>query len=78
MTYGAIQLPPSGDPVIVGPDGPITGGYRRVGTVSFGSLRNLAWLAPGDRVQFREISREDALKQAARLEEALARDMLPC
>jgi allophanate hydrolase subunit 2 len=78
MTYGAIQLPPSGDPVIVGPDGPITGGYRRVGTVSFGSLRNLAWLAPGDRVQFREISREDALKQVARLEEALVRDLVPC
>ncbi len=78
MTYGAIQLPPSGDPVIVGPDGPITGGYRRIATVAFHGLRQLAWLMPAELVQFTIITPEEALNHVATLEEALARDLMPC
>lgn len=78
MTYGAIQLPPSGDPVIVGPDGPVTGGYRRVATVAFSGLRRLAWLMPGEQVRFTKITPEAALNHVACLEEALARDLMPC
>ena len=78
MTYGAIQLPPSGDPVIVGPDGPVTGGYARIGTVALASLRQLAWQLPGGVVTFTQITRAEALKQALDLEEALARDVVPC
>ncbi len=78
MTYGAIQLPPSGKPIIVGPDGPLTGGYRRVATVAYTSLRNLAWQLPGDYVTFTKISREKALQQVLDLEDALVRDLVPC
>ena len=78
MTYGAIQLPPSGNPIIVGPDGPLTGGYQRVATVANTSLRNLAWQLPGDQIAFAKISREAALKQVLDLEDALVRDLLPC
>ncbi len=78
MTYGAIQLPPSGNPIIVGPDGPLTGGYRRIATVAYTSLRNLAWQLPGDQVAFVKISREAALKQVLDLEDALVRDLVSC
>lgn len=78
MTYGAVQLPPSGNPIIVGPDGPLTGGYQRIATVANTSLRNLAWQLPGDQISFTKISREAALKQVLNLEDALVRDLLPC
>jgi allophanate hydrolase subunit 2 len=78
MTYGAVQLPPSGNPIIVGPDGPLTGGYQRIATVANTSLRNLAWQLPGDQICFSKISREAALKQVLNLEDALVRDLLPC
>ena len=78
MTYGAVQLPPSGNPIIVGPDGPLTGGYQRIATVANTSLRNLAWQLPGDQIAFTKISREAALKQVLNLEDALVRDLLPC
>ncbi len=78
MTYGAVQLPPSGNPIIVGPDGPLTGGYQRLATVACSSLRNLAWQLPGDQVSFTKICRDEALKQVLDLEDALVRDLVPC
>ena len=78
MTYGAVQLPPSGNPIIVGPDGPLTGGYQRLATVAYSSLRNLAWQLPGDQVSFTKIGRDKALKQVLDLEDALVRDLVPC
>lgn len=34
MVAGAIELPPSGDPIVIGPDGPTTGGYALVATIA--------------------------------------------
>ena len=31
---GTIQIPPSGDPIILMADGPVTGGYPRMGVVA--------------------------------------------
>lgn len=78
MGYGAIQLPPSGSPIIVGPDGPATGGYSRMATVTCADLRKLAWLAPGQTVDLQLVSRNEALLEYQRLEEALAQDLIPC
>lgn len=53
MLHGSVQLPPSGLPVLFGPDHPVTGGYPVVAVVDSGSLDLLAQLAPGDEVRLR-------------------------
>ncbi|MEZ0166423.1 5-oxoprolinase/urea amidolyase family protein [Kineococcus sp. LSe6-4] len=50
---GAIQVPPDGQPVLFGPDHPLTGGYPVVGAVVDAHLDLLGQLPPGARVRFR-------------------------
>lgn len=50
---GAIQVPPSGEPVVFGPDHPVTGGYPVVGVVVDDDTDRLAQLRPGETVGFR-------------------------
>ncbi len=38
MIVGAIQLPPSGAPIVIGPEGPTTGGYALVACIVRGDL----------------------------------------
>lgn len=52
MLRGAIQVPPDGQPVILGPDHPVTGGYPVIGVVADDDVDALAQLRPGERVQF--------------------------
>lgn len=53
MLRGAIQVPPSGEPVILFADHPTTGGYPVIGVVADAGLDALAQLRPGAAVQFR-------------------------
>ncbi|MBF6331357.1 biotin-dependent carboxyltransferase family protein [Nocardia transvalensis] len=53
MPLGAIQVPPSGQPVVFLADHPITGGYPVVGTVIDADVDLLAQARPGQRVRFR-------------------------
>lgn len=53
MVPGAIQVPPSGRPVILGPDGPVTGGYPVIAVVDDASRDALAQARAGTRVRFR-------------------------
>jgi biotin-dependent carboxylase-like uncharacterized protein len=50
---GAIQVPPSGRPVLFLADHPVTGGYPVVAVVTDGSIDRAAQLRPGQRVEFR-------------------------
>ncbi|HJQ05231.1 MAG TPA: biotin-dependent carboxyltransferase family protein [Nocardioides sp.] len=52
-TRGAIQVPPSGEPIVFGPDHPVTGGYPVVGVVIEKDTDRLAQLRPGETVGFR-------------------------
>ena len=52
MVPGAIQVPPSGLPVVFGPDHPTTGGYPVVAVVTRAGLDRLAQAAPGTSVRF--------------------------
>jgi allophanate hydrolase subunit 2 len=52
MVRGAIQVPSSGQPVILGPDHPTTGGYPVVAVVVQASLGAVGALGPGDAVRF--------------------------
>ncbi|WP_024804799.1 biotin-dependent carboxyltransferase family protein [Nocardia sp. BMG51109] len=53
MPLGAIQVPPSGQPVVFLADHPITGGYPVVGTVIDADVDRLAQVRPGQRLRFR-------------------------
>jgi biotin-dependent carboxylase-like uncharacterized protein len=50
-TRGAIQVPPNGLPVILGPDHPVTGGYPVVGVVIDEDIDKVAQVRPGQHVQ---------------------------
>ncbi|RYC10870.1 biotin-dependent carboxyltransferase family protein [Nocardioides zhouii] len=53
MVIGAVQLPPSGQPVVFLADHPPTGGYPVVALVADDDLDLCAQLRPGDRVVLR-------------------------
>ena len=50
---GAIQVPPNGQPVILGTDHPVTGGYPVIGVVIDDDVDTLAQLRPGQPVRLR-------------------------
>ncbi|MBO9520429.1 MAG: biotin-dependent carboxyltransferase family protein [Nocardioidaceae bacterium] len=53
MVLGAVQVPPSGQPVVFLADHPTTGGYPVVGVVREADLPVCAQARPGDRLSFR-------------------------
>lgn len=52
MVAGAMQVPPSGEPVIFLADHPVTGGYPVIATVHPDDLRLVAQAPPGTQLQF--------------------------
>ena len=52
LVPGAIQLPRDGQPIVIGPDGPTTGGYPLIGVLNLGSRDRLARRRPGSLVRF--------------------------
>lgn len=52
MVRGAIQVPPDGEPVMLGPDHPVTGGYPVVAVVTEHSVDDAAQFTPGLHVRF--------------------------
>lgn len=59
---GAVQVPPDGQPVVLGWDGPVTGGYPVIAGVISADLPKLAQLAPGGRLFFSAVTLEEARK----------------
>jgi len=53
VVRGAVQVPPSGLPLIFGSDHPVTGGYPVVGVAPADDCDRIAQLRPGDEVRFR-------------------------
>ncbi len=53
MVRGALQVPPSGTPVLFLADHPVTGGYPVVAYVSDDDVDRCAQLRPGQAVRFR-------------------------
>jgi allophanate hydrolase subunit 2 len=53
LVTGAVQVPPSGRPILLLNDHPTTGGYPVVGVVDPRDLPLAAQLRPGDTVAFR-------------------------
>ncbi len=68
---GAIQVPPSGDPILLMADRPTTGGYPQIATVISADLPLAGQLAPGDWLEFVVCSRAEALTALIAQERAL-------
>lgn len=49
MVLGAVQLPPNGQPIILGPDHPTTGGYPVIAVVTTRSMDDVAQWSGGTR-----------------------------
>lgn len=49
---GAIQVPPNGQPIVLGPDAPVTGGYPVIAVVHSSVVDQVFQARPGDPVRF--------------------------
>jgi len=70
---GTMQLPPSGQPIVLQAEAPVTGGYPRIGQLAAVDLPRLAQRRPGDAVCFRETTLDESLQRLARRQERLQR-----
>jgi KipI family sensor histidine kinase inhibitor len=59
---GSVQIPGDGLPIVLGPDGPVTGGYPRVASVIGADLPLLAQARPGRRIRFARATLAEALE----------------
>jgi antagonist of KipI len=66
---GAIQIPASGEPILLMSDRQTTGGYPQIATVITADLPLAGQLAPGDWVEFARCTRAEAIA-ALRVQEA--------
>ena len=63
IPYGAIQVPPDGQPIVLLNDRQTIGGYPRIGALTPIAAARIAQLAPGDKVRLRPTTQESAAKQ---------------
>jgi allophanate hydrolase subunit 2 len=73
VTFGTIQVPPSGEPIVLMASRQTTGGYPRLGEVASVDLPLLGQLPPGSAVRFQPIDLEEAQSLLLARERDLAR-----
>jgi antagonist of KipI len=69
---GSVQVPKSGQPILLMADRQTTGGYPKIATVIGADLPLAGQLAPGDWVCFTPCTRREAADALVRLERRLA------
>jgi len=72
VSLGAIQIPPSGQPIVLFVDQQTTGGYPVLANVISADLHCIGQLRPGDDVHFELVSIPEALQALREQEHALA------
>jgi antagonist of KipI len=70
---GSLQVPSSGQPILLMADRQTTGGYTIIASVITADLPVAGQLAPGDTVRFAPCSREQAIAALAERESELRR-----
>ena len=68
---GGVQIPPSGEPILLMADHQTTGGYPQIVTVITADLPAAGQLAPGDAVEFVMCTRAQAIEALVEQESAL-------
>lgn len=76
MSTGTVQVPSSGQPIILLCNHGTTGGYPVIANVIAADLHLLAQLPPGAQVRFDEVSAVDALDALKRQEARLQQDIV--
>jgi antagonist of KipI len=71
LAAGAVQVPRSGQPILLMADHQTAGGYPVVATVAGAAMPVAAQLVPGDELRFMEVSVEAALRMRAAQRAAL-------
>jgi antagonist of KipI len=71
MPLGVIQVPASGQPILLLAERATTGGYATIGCVISADIPLAGQLAPGDWIEFDEVTRDDAIAALRRREAAL-------
>ncbi|NDK57461.1 5-oxoprolinase subunit C family protein [Pontibacter fetidus] len=73
VTFGTVQVPPQGQPIVLMADHQTTGGYPRVAQVITADLPKLAQVQPGKYITFEEVTLEKAqqlyMQQEQKLEQ---------
>jgi antagonist of KipI len=69
---GSVQVPQSGQPILLMADRQTTGGYPKIATVISADLPLAGQLAPGDWIRFAPCTRSEAIDALHRLERRLA------
>jgi antagonist of KipI len=60
VTFGTVQVPPGGQPIVLLADAQTTGGYPRLAQVITADFGALAQAAPGQALRFQEVSLAEA------------------
>jgi antagonist of KipI len=71
VDMGAIQVPPSGQPIILFVEQQTTGGYPRIAVTATVDLHRVGQLRPGDEIRFRLVNLEEAVALAREQERRL-------
>ncbi|GEN83383.1 KipI antagonist [Sporosarcina luteola] len=71
VTYGSIQIPSDGNPIVLAADRQTTGGYPKIGQLSSVDFMKLAQAKAGDRLSFKEVT----VEESQRLFEKRERDL---
>ncbi len=74
ITFGAIQVPGSGQPIVMMADRQTTGGYTKIGNVVSADLSKLAQGAPGSKVKFIECTLEEGIKLLKNVKELIEKE----
>jgi biotin-dependent carboxylase-like uncharacterized protein len=69
---GHIQIPGSGQPIVLMRDRQTTGGYPKIATIISADLDRFAQMRPGSTVRFQAVQREAAVAAARQLKDWLA------
>lgn len=73
IASGGIQVPGSGEPIILLADKQTTGGYPKIATVITADFGRLAQMRPGDTIHFKAVTRDAAVKALQDAHGAVAR-----
>lgn len=77
-TFGTIQIPPSGQPIILMADRQPTGGYPKIGEVIRSDLPRLSQMRPGQKLHFQEVSLQEAYQKIRKQRRDLEKIKIAC
>src|SRR3712207_8047581 len=75
---GHIQVPGSGQPIVLMRDRQTAGGYPKIATIISADLARFAQMRPGSKVRFRAVGRDEAVRSEEHTSELQSRPYLVC